>query len=50
MSKQSFFEQSSLVQAIQFREGTKFSSIWPIDRTLSGTTNPGQSRLSSDEN
>ena len=24
------------------------SSIWPIDRTLSGATNPGQSRPGSD--
>ena len=26
------------------------SSIWPIDRTLSGTTTPGQSGPKSDDN
>ena len=32
-----------LFQAIQFSISTQFSSIWPIDRTLSGATTPGQS-------
>ena len=27
-----------LFQTIQFRKSTQFSSIWPIDRTLSGAT------------
>ena len=31
-----------LFQAIQFSVSTQFSSIWPIDSTLSGTTTPGQ--------
>ena len=30
-----------LFQAIQFVISTQFSSIWPIGRTLSGTTTPG---------
>ena len=30
-------------QIIQFSISTLFSSIWPIDRTLSGATTPGQS-------
>ena len=32
-----------LFQAVQFSISTQFSSIWPIDRTLSGATTPGQS-------
>ena len=32
-----------LFQAIQFGISTQFSSIWPIDRTLSGATTLGQS-------
>ena len=34
-----------LFQAIQFSIDTQFSSIWPIDRILSGVTTPGQSGL-----
>ena len=30
-----------LFQMIKFSISTQFSSIWPIDRTLSGTTIPG---------
>ena len=37
-------------QAIQFSISTQFSSIWTIDRTLSGATNPGQSEPGSDGN
>ena len=37
-------------QAIQFSISTQFSSIWPIVRTLSGTTTPGQSKPESDGN
>ena len=33
-----------LFQAIQFSISTQFSSIWPLDRTLSGATTPGQGR------
>ena len=39
-----------LFQAILFSISTQFSSIWPIDRALSGATTPGQSRPSSDGN
>ena len=39
-----------LFQVIQFNIGMQFSSIWPIDRTLSGTTTLGQSGLGSDGN
>ena len=39
-----------LFQTIQFSISTQFSSIWPIDRTLSGATTPGQSRPGSDGN
>ena len=39
-----------LFQTIQFSISTLFSSIWPIDRTLSGATNPGQSGSGSDAN
>ena len=43
MSKQFSFKQFSLAC-------TQFSSIWRIDRTLSGATTPGQSGLGSDGN
>ena len=39
-----------LFQAIQFNINTQYSSIWPIDRTLSGATTSGQSGLGSDGN
>ena len=59
MLKQFYFEQFSLAlrslnfktvlfQAIQFRIITQFSSLWPINRTLSDATTQGQSRLRSD--
>ena len=35
-------------QTVQFSISTPFSSIQPIDRTLSGATTPGQSGLGSD--
>ena len=38
-----------LFQAIQFSKSSQFS-IWPIDRSLSGATNPGQSEQGSDGN
>ena len=44
------FSQTVLIQAIQFRISTQFSSIWPIDRTLSGTTTPRLSGHESDGN
>ena len=37
-----------LFQAIEFSKRMQFSSIWPINRTLSGTNTPGQSRPRSD--
>ena len=39
-----------LFQIIQFSIGTQFSSIWPIDRTLSSATTPDQSGTGSDGN
>ena len=39
-----------LFQTIQFSISPQISSIWPLDRTLSGTTTPGQSGLGSDGN
>ena len=39
-----------LFQTIQFTISTKFSSIWGIDRTLSGATTLGQSGPGSDGN
>ena len=39
-----------LFQAIQFSMSTQFSSIWPIDRSLSGATTPGQSGLGGNSN
>ena len=35
-------------QVIQLSISTQFRSIWPIDKTLSGSTTPGQSRPGSD--
>ena len=37
-----------LFKKIQFSISTQFSSIWPIDTTLSGATTPSQSRRGSD--
>ena len=37
----SFNVKTVLFQVIQFSKSSLFSSIWPIDRTLSGTTTPG---------
>ena len=39
-----------LFQTIQISVSTQFSSIWPINRTLSGVTTPGQSGPESDGN
>ena len=39
-----------LFQVIQFSISTHFSSIWPVDRTLSGATTPSQSGPGSDDN
>ena len=42
--------ENSLFQAIQFSISTLFSSIWPIDRTLSGATTQDQSGPGSNGN
>ena len=42
--------QTVLFQTIQFSISTHFSSIWSIDRILSGATNAGQSGPGSDSN
>ena len=39
-----------LFQTIHFNISTQFSSIWLIDRTLSGATTPGQCEPGSDGN
>ena len=52
--KQFHFKQSSLaytnssIQTIQLSIDTHFSSVWPIDRTLSDANSPGQSWPGSD--
>ena len=42
--------KSVVYETIQFRRKTQFSSIRPIDRILSGATNPSQSGPGSDSN
>ena len=37
------YVKTVLFQTIQFSISTQFSSIWPIEKTLSGGTTPGQS-------
>ena len=39
-----------IFQAIQFSISTQFSSIWPIDRIISGATNRDESGPESDSN
>ena len=43
-------QKTVLFQTIQFSISTQFSSVWPIDRTLSGATTLGQSGPRSDVN
>ena len=43
-------QKSVLFQTIQLSISSHFSSIWPINRTLSGATTPSQSELGSDGN
>ena len=62
MSKRFYFQQfcltwvcslsikTVLFQVIEFSISTQFSSVWPIDNTLSGATTPGQSGPGSDGN
>ena len=47
---QTFNVKTVLFQTIQFSISTPFSSILPIDRTLSGATTPSQSGPGSDGN
>ena len=42
--------KSVLLQTILFSISTPFSSVWPIDRTLSGATTPGQSGAGNNDN
>ena len=42
--------KTDLFQAIQFSITTQIISVWPIDRTLSGTTTPDLSGPRSDGN
>ena len=37
------YRQTVLFQTIQFSISTQFSSLWPIESTLSGASTPGQS-------
>ena len=48
--KQTVKCKNSSFQTIQFRICSQFSSIWHIDRTLSGASTPGQSGPRSDGN
>ena len=62
MSKQFYFKQFSFAnvrnlnvktfrfQAIHFSISAQFTSIWPIDKTLSGATTPRQSGPGSNDN
>ena len=62
MSKQFYFKQFSLawvrsldVKTVLFQKSvfsisTQFSSIWPMGKTLSGATTPGQSGLGNNGN
>ena len=44
------YKWTVLFQVLQSSISTQFSSIWPIDRTLSGATTPGQSGPGNDGN
>ena len=45
ISTQFLVSKTILFQPIQFIISTQISSIWPIDRTLSNATTPGQNIL-----
>ena len=47
MSNLKLDAKTLLFQTIQFSISTQFSSIWPINRALSGNTTPGLSWLKS---
>ena len=44
-----FKYKTVLYQTIQFSISTQFSSIWPIDRTLSGAATPDENGHGSDD-
>ena len=48
--KSFLYKWTVLIQVIQFSISTQFSSIWPIDRTLSGAITPAQGGPGSDGN
>ena len=50
ISMQYQFQKRILFQRIQFSINTQFSSIWPIDRTLSGSITLGEGGTESNEN
>ena len=50
MPNQFLYMETVLFQTIQFSISTQFSSVWPIDRTLSSTTTLGKSGPGSDGN
>ena len=43
-------EKTGVLKKIQFSICTQFITFWPIDRTVSGATIPGQSEPGSDGN
>ena len=49
-AKASLNIKTVLFQVVQFSISTPFSSIWSIDKTLSGATTPGQSEHGNDGN
>ena len=49
-AKSILYISTVLFQRIQFSISTQFNSIWPINRTLSGATTPGQSESGSEGN
>ena len=50
MKTEQLIIKTVLFQTIQFSVSTLFSSIWPIDKSLSGATAQGQSGPGSDGN
>ena len=50
MSKTFLFQAIQFSQTVQFSINMQFDFIWPIDRTLSDATTPGQSGPGSDGN
>ena len=50
ISTQFIYQKRVLFQVIQFSTSMQFSSIWPIDRILSGATTRGQNEPGSNGN